>query len=49
MNIVADLFAHDPDVVGFSCYIWNIEETITVIDMLRKIMPESGSCSGGRK
>lgn len=37
MNIVADLFARRPDVVGFSCYIWNIEETITVIGMLRPL------------
>lgn len=47
MNIVADLFAHDPDVIGFSCYIWNIEETITVIDMLRKIKPELRILLGG--
>jgi len=47
MNIVADLFAKNPDVVGFSCYIWNIEETITVIDMLRKIKPELHIVLGG--
>ena len=47
MNIVADLFARNPDVVGFSCYIWNIEETITVIDMLRKIKPELHIVLGG--
>ncbi|SFJ00189.1 Radical SAM superfamily enzyme YgiQ, UPF0313 family [Paenibacillus sp. UNC496MF] len=47
MNIVADLFAREPDVVGFSCYIWNIEETITVIDMLRKIKPELRIVLGG--
>ncbi|MFD1957427.1 B12-binding domain-containing radical SAM protein [Paenibacillus thailandensis] len=47
MNIVSDLFARKPDVVGFSCYIWNIEETITVINMLRKIMPEVRIVLGG--
>jgi len=47
MNIAADLFARDPDVVGFSCYIWNIEETITVIDMLRKIKPSLKIVLGG--
>jgi len=47
MNIVSDLFARKPDVVGFSCYIWNIEETITVINMLRKIMPEIRIILGG--
>lgn len=39
MNIVTDLFRRKPDVIGFSCYIWNIEETIAVIKMLKKINP----------
>ncbi|MCZ8512602.1 B12-binding domain-containing radical SAM protein [Paenibacillus filicis] len=47
MNIVSDLYQRKPDVVGFSCYIWNIEETITVIGMLRKIMPELTIVLGG--
>lgn len=47
MNIVSDIFSRKPDVVGFSCYIWNIEETITVINMLRKIMPEVKIVLGG--
>ncbi|MFD0961261.1 B12-binding domain-containing radical SAM protein [Paenibacillus chungangensis] len=47
MNIVSDLYSRNPDVVGFSCYIWNIEETITVINMLRKIMPELRIVLGG--
>lgn len=47
MNIVSDLYQRQPDVVGFSCYIWNIEETVTVIGMLRKIMPELTIVLGG--
>lgn len=47
MSIAMDLFARKPDVIGFSCYIWNIEETIVVIDMLRKILPESKIVLGG--
>ncbi|MDQ6420359.1 B12-binding domain-containing radical SAM protein [Paenibacillus sp. LHD-117] len=47
MNIASDLFGRNPDVVGFSCYIWNIEETITVINMLRKIKPELKIVLGG--
>ncbi|RXZ84138.1 DUF4080 domain-containing protein [Paenibacillaceae bacterium] len=47
MNIVSDIFARNPDVIGFSCYIWNIEETITVINMLRKIKPEIRIILGG--
>jgi anaerobic magnesium-protoporphyrin IX monomethyl ester cyclase len=37
MNIVTDLYSKKPTILGFSCYIWNIEETIKVIKMLKKI------------
>lgn len=37
MNIVTDLYRKKPDVIGFSCYIWNMEETIKVIRLLKKI------------
>ncbi|MGG1616543.1 B12-binding domain-containing radical SAM protein [Paenibacillus sp. NRS-1781] len=47
MNIVSDLFQRGADVIGFSCYIWNIEETIKVIDVLKKIMPEVKIILGG--
>ncbi|MEX1031465.1 MAG: B12-binding domain-containing radical SAM protein [Paenibacillaceae bacterium] len=47
MNIVADLFQRKPDIIGFSCYIWNIEETLQVIRLLRKIMPEITIVLGG--
>ncbi len=47
MNIVTDLFRYEPDVVGFSCYIWNIEETIKVISILKKIKPELTIIVGG--
>lgn len=47
MNIVTDLFTKQPDVIGFSCYIWNIEETIPVINMLKKINPDITIVLGG--
>ncbi|GAB7387841.1 B12-binding domain-containing radical SAM protein [Bacillaceae bacterium] len=47
MNIVSDLYSRDPDIVGFSCYIWNIEETIVVVKMLKKIMPRLKIVLGG--
>ncbi|WP_276354867.1 B12-binding domain-containing radical SAM protein [Cohnella caldifontis] len=47
MSIAADLFARKPDVVGFSCYIWNIEETIAVADILRKVLPNAKIVLGG--
>ncbi len=47
LNIVTDLFAKKPDVVGFSCYIWNIEQTVKVIQIMRKIMPDVKIVLGG--
>lgn len=47
MNIVTDLYNQKPDVIGFSCYIWNIEETIQVIEMIKKVMPNVKIIIGG--
>ncbi len=47
MNIVSDLYQRQPDVVGFSCYIWNIEETIRVVSILRKVLPSVKIVLGG--
>jgi anaerobic magnesium-protoporphyrin IX monomethyl ester cyclase len=46
-TIVSDLFQQDPTVIGFSCYIWNIEETIKVINSLKKINPSVLIVLGG--
>ncbi|MFF2908816.1 B12-binding domain-containing radical SAM protein [Paenibacillus sp. NPDC057934] len=47
MNMVSDLFQKRPDVIGFSCYIWNIEETIKLVGILKKVMPEVTIVLGG--
>ncbi|WP_066395314.1 B12-binding domain-containing radical SAM protein [Neobacillus mesonae] len=47
MNIVSDLYLQKPDVIGFSCYIWNIEETLKVVNMLKKIDPSISIVLGG--
>jgi anaerobic magnesium-protoporphyrin IX monomethyl ester cyclase len=47
MNIVTDLYRRRPDVLGFSCYIWNIEETIRIITMIKKIKPNLIIVLGG--
>ena len=47
INIVTDLITRKPDVIGFSCYIWNIEETIKVIDTIKKINPSIVIMVGG--
>ncbi len=47
MNVVADIYKRKPDVIGFSCYIWNIEETIPIVEMLRKVLPDVKIVLGG--
>ncbi|KXH79815.1 B12-binding domain-containing radical SAM protein [Sporosarcina sp. HYO08] len=47
INIVSDIYQKNPDVVGFSVYIWNIEETIKVIKTLKKVKPNTKIIVGG--
>ncbi|MEK4509578.1 DUF4080 domain-containing protein [Paenibacillus anaericanus] len=47
MNVVSDLYQRKPDVIGFSCYIWNIEETLKLADLLKKVLPECKIILGG--
>lgn len=47
MNIVSDLYRQKPAVIGFSCYIWNIEETLKIVKLLKKIDPELLIIFGG--
>lgn len=49
MNIVTDLYKRNPDIIGFSCYIWNIEETIKVAQMLKRSIPSSSLYSVHQK
>lgn len=47
MNIVTDLFNQNADVIGFSCYIWNMEEIKKVVNILNKINPNIYIVLGG--
>jgi len=46
-QIVAELYEKKPDVVAFSIYIWNVEETAIVIEMLKQVMPNVTIVIGG--
>ena len=39
-DILTDIYMRKPDVVGFSCYIWNIQYVIRLIRNLSKILPD---------
>lgn len=47
LNIVSDIYQKKPSIVGFSLYIWNIEESIKVIRILKKTNPELVIVAGG--
>ena len=46
-DIVADIYKRNPDVIGFSCYIWNITYVKSIIEDLHQIMPDLPIWLGG--
>src|SRR6056297_2387413 len=46
-KIVEVIFRENPQVVGFSCYIWNISTVLKISDTLKKIMPKLKIILGG--
>lgn len=47
LDIVSDLTAHDADVIGFACYIWNIDMTLHVAQMVKSVAPKTRIVLGG--
>lgn len=46
-EILADLYKRKPDVIGFSCYIWNFNMVRELLDDLPKILPDASVWLGG--
>lgn len=46
-QIIGDLYRHQPDLLIFSVYIWNGEETRAIAAQLKKLMPETQIVFGG--
>ncbi|NLV17459.1 MAG: DUF4080 domain-containing protein [Syntrophomonadaceae bacterium] len=46
-EILWRIFQHRPEMVAFSCYIWNIQDTVKVMKNLRKVWPEVLMVVGG--
>ncbi|HBZ64425.1 MAG TPA: B12-binding domain-containing radical SAM protein [Lachnospiraceae bacterium] len=46
-DILAGIYMKKPDIVGFSCYIWNIEYILDVAENLKKICPQVEIIFGG--
>ncbi|MGI9861419.1 B12-binding domain-containing radical SAM protein [Moorella naiadis] len=46
-HIAAAIYRHRPDLVAFSCYIWNLESTLAVAAILKKVRPDLPILCGG--
>ena len=45
--VLAELVQGRPDLVGFSCYIWNIELVLLLVSNLKKVLPQTTVVLGG--
>lgn len=46
-DILGDLYSYEADVYGFSCYIWNIGETLKIVNNLKQVFPSCIVVLGG--
>ena len=46
-TIIKDIYRQKPDLLGFSCYIWNIEYVTKIIPEIRKLLPNCHISLGG--
>lgn len=46
-RIIGNLVKREPEVLGFSCYIWNIAETVKVAQTVKQVLPECRIVFGG--
>lgn len=46
-SIVGEIFKRKPDILGISTYIWNIEYTLKISEIIKRIHPETKILLGG--
>lgn len=46
-EILGDLYKRHPDVIGFSCYIWNIDVIQELLWEIPKVLPDTDIWLGG--
>lgn len=46
-QILQDIYKHKPDVIGFSCYIWNISYVKVILADIKKVLPDVKIWAGG--
>lgn len=47
LEMLADLYRERADVIGLACYIWNIEQTLLLVQHLKKVAPNTAVVLGG--
>lgn len=46
-DILSEIYEHKPDIIGVSCYIWNIELIKHTLPLVRKVLPNTLIICGG--
>lgn len=46
-QILEDIYRRKPDVIGFSCYIWNIVSCLELVRDIHKVLPDTDIWMGG--
>jgi len=46
-RVAGEIYRQCPDILGLSCYIWNIKETLMLVDTMKKVLPSCKIILGG--
>ncbi len=46
-DVLADIYTRKPDIIGFSCYIWNITYILELAEEIKKLLPKVQIWLGG--
>jgi len=46
-DVLEDIMSYDAELIGFSCYLWNIEKVLYMAENIKKIRPETIIALGG--
>ncbi len=47
LEILSDIYAYQADVIGLACYIWNIEVSLELAKLIKKVQPDTIIVLGG--
>lgn len=47
LEILSDIYSYQPKIIGFACYIWNIDMTLALAALIKKVLPDTAIILGG--